>query len=131
MSYELAEDIKRLDNRRPTLKDCILHNEEWYIYHYIHHLRYVEYYQDKNKLKFLWHFFWYKHLGFKLRMTIYTNTIGLGCTYSIASEAFCMNQVTFALQNIKIRLWYFTYVFSRLIEGEKDYEKLLPSAVAR
>ena len=26
---------------------------------------------------------------------------------------------------------YFTYVFSRLIEGEKDYEKLLPSAVAR
>ena len=28
--------------------------------------------------------------------------------HSIASEAFCMNQVTFALQNIKIRLWYFT-----------------------
>ena len=25
--------------------------------------------------------------------------------HSIASEAFCMNQVTFALQNIKIRLW--------------------------
>ena len=37
-----------------------------------------------------------------------------------------MNQVTFALQNIKIRLWYFTYVFSRLIEGENGYEKLLP-----
>lgn len=26
---------------------------------------------------------------------------------------------------------YFAYVFSRLIEGEKDYEKLLPSPVAR
>lgn len=26
---------------------------------------------------------------------------------------------------------YFTYVFSRLLEGEKYYEKLLPSAVAR
>ena len=51
--------------------------------------------------------------------------------HSIAFEAFCMNQVTFALPNIKIRLRYFTYVFSRLIEGEKDYEKLLPSAVAR
>ena len=51
--------------------------------------------------------------------------------HSIVSEAFCMNQVTFALQNIKIRLWYFAYIFSRLIEGEKDYEKLLPSAVAR
>lgn len=27
------------------------------------------------------------------------------CMHSIASDAFCMNQVTFALQNIKIRLW--------------------------
>ena len=53
------------------------------------------------------------------------------CKRSIASKAFYMNQVTFVLQNIKIRLWYFTYAFSRLIEGEKDYEKLLPSAVAR
>ena len=26
---------------------------------------------------------------------------------------------------------YFTYIFSSLIEDEKDYEKLLPSAVAR
>ena len=51
--------------------------------------------------------------------------------HSIASEAFYINQLSFALQNIKIQLWYFTYVFSRLIEGEKDYEKLLPSAVAR
>ena len=25
--------------------------------------------------------------------------------HSIASEAFCMNEVSFALQNIKIRLW--------------------------
>ena len=41
-----------------------------------------------------------------------------------------MNQVTLALQNIKIRLWHFAYVFSRLIEGEKDYERLLTSAVA-
>ena len=63
---------------KPTLKDRILHNEVWYIFHYIRHLRYVEYYQDKNKLKFLWHFFWYKRLGFKLRMTIYPNTIGPG-----------------------------------------------------
>ena len=32
-------------------------------------------------------------------------TTGTLCKHSIASEAFCMNQVTFALQNIKIRLW--------------------------
>ena len=51
--------------------------------------------------------------------------------HSIASVDISMKLNTFALQNIKIRLWYFTYVFSRLIEGEKGYEKLLPSAVAR
>ena len=27
---------------------------------------------------FLWHFFWYKRLGFKLRVTIYPNTIDAG-----------------------------------------------------
>lgn len=73
----LKADLGRF-GRKPTLKDRILHNEVWYIFHYIRHLRYVEYYQDKNKLKFLWHFFWYKRLGFKLRMTIYPNTIGPG-----------------------------------------------------
>lgn len=78
LSYDLSEDLKRFDNHKPTLKDYILHNEVWYIFHYIRHLRYVEYYQDKNKLTFLWHFFWYKRLGFKLRMTIYPNTLGPG-----------------------------------------------------
>lgn len=65
----------------PTLKDWLFHNEKWYIFHYIRHMRYVEYYQNKggiNKLFFLWHFFWYKRLGFKLRITIYPNTIGPG-----------------------------------------------------
>ena len=45
------EDAKRF-GAKPNLKDFILHNEVWYIYHYIRHLRYVEYYQDKSKLKF-------------------------------------------------------------------------------
>lgn len=57
--------------------------------------------------------------------------LNLARKHSIASEAFYINQLSFTLQNIKIRLWYFTYVFSRLIEGEKDYEKLLHSVVAR
>lgn len=74
----LQADLQRFDNRKPSLKDWILHNEAWFIYHYIRHLRYVEYYEEKNKLLYLWHFFWYKRLGFKLRMTIYPNTIGPG-----------------------------------------------------
>ena len=74
----LQADLQRFDNRKPSLKDWILHNEIWYIFYYIRHLRYVEYYEDKNKLLYFWHFFWYKRLGFKLRMTIYPNTIGPG-----------------------------------------------------
>lgn len=78
LEFYLSEDLKRFNNHKPTLKDWILQNEVWYIYHYIRHLRYVEYYKDKNKLLFLWHFFRYKRLGFKLKFTIYPNTIGPG-----------------------------------------------------
>ena len=74
----LAADLARFNSRKPTLKDWILHNEVWYIYHYIRHLRYVEYYKNKNRLLFLWHFFRYKRLGFKLKFTIYPGTVGPG-----------------------------------------------------
>lgn len=43
----LAEDLKRFGNKRPGLKDLVLHNEVWYIYHYIRHLRFIEYYGVK------------------------------------------------------------------------------------
>lgn len=46
--YYLLEDLKRFNNNKPDLKDRILHNEVWYIYHYIRHLRYVEYYKILN-----------------------------------------------------------------------------------
>jgi serine O-acetyltransferase len=80
LKYYLKEDLKRFDNEKPTLKDWLLHNEVWYIYHYIRHLRYVEYYKNtqKSKILFLYHFFKYKRLGFKLRFTIYPNTTGAG-----------------------------------------------------
>ncbi len=76
----LEEDLKRFENQKPKLKDWILHNEVWFIYQYTKHLRYVEYYKNtnKNKILFLYHWFKYKRLGFKLRITIYPNTIGPG-----------------------------------------------------
>lgn len=74
----LAEDFARFHNRKPTLKDWFLHNEAWYIFRYIYQLRYVEYYKGRNKLLFLWHFFRYKRLGFKLRFAIYPGSIGPG-----------------------------------------------------
>lgn len=77
----LQEDLKRYDGKTPNLKDWILHNESWYIYHLVRHLRYVEYYINCRTQKhplFLWHFFRYKRLGFKLHITIYPNTIESG-----------------------------------------------------
>lgn len=77
----LTEDLKRFNKQKPSIKDWFLHNEVWYIYHYIRHLRYVEYYMNCKGRKhplFLWHFFRYKRLGFKLRFTIYPNTVGAG-----------------------------------------------------
>lgn len=78
LKYYLEEDLKRFGGRKPGLKDTLLHNEVWYIFRYIRHMRYVEYYDGKNKVMFLWHFFWYKRLGFKLHFTIYPGTVGSG-----------------------------------------------------
>lgn len=80
LAFFLSEDLKRFNNKRPSIKDWILQNEDWYIYHYIKHLRYVEYYKNTNKSKilFLYHWFKYKRLSFKLHCTIYPNTIGPG-----------------------------------------------------
>ena len=48
---------------------------------------------------------------------VYTRDI-FRSKHSIASEAFCMNQVTFALQNIKIRLWQAV----KILKGYEDYK---------
>lgn len=81
LKYYLTADSARYNNQIPNILDFILHNEKWYIYHYVRHLRYTEYYLNRYGRKhplFLWHFFRYKRLSFKLRITIYPNTIGPG-----------------------------------------------------
>lgn len=73
----LALDLESFCGKRPGIKDWILHNEVWYIYEYIRHLRMVEYHgslEGWHKLAFLYHWYKYKHLGFNLHMTIYPNT---------------------------------------------------------
>lgn len=79
-NYLLA-DLSRYKGYKPNLKDWIIKNEYWYIYHYIMHMRYVEYYLKKGfifKPMYLWHLFRYKRLGFKLHFTIYPGTVGEG-----------------------------------------------------
>ena len=80
LKHYLAEDLKRFKGKKPSLKDWILNNESWYIYHYLRHLRFVEYYKNTGfyTLSFIWHYILYKRLGFKLHFTIYPNTVGPG-----------------------------------------------------
>ncbi|MBQ9664947.1 MAG: serine acetyltransferase [Bacteroidaceae bacterium] len=84
----LEADRARFDNL-PNLKDWILQNEKWYIYQFLSHLRYVEYYKNKLSLEssvrrfllympFAWHWFRYKRLGAKLHFVIRPNTCGSG-----------------------------------------------------
>ena len=47
LAFYLSEDLKRYNNRKPNVKDLVLHNEAWYIFRYLRHLRYVEYYGNK------------------------------------------------------------------------------------
>lgn len=77
----LKADLARFDNRKPNLKDLILCNEVWYIYHFIRYMRLIEYYQDKGfiyKIHYLWCVWRYKRLSHKIHIIIYPGTIGPG-----------------------------------------------------
>ena len=77
----LKADDARFGDLKPNIKDYILRNEAWYIYHYIRYLRFVEYYQGKDgvcKILYFYYYLRYKRLGFKLHFTIYPGTIGAG-----------------------------------------------------
>lgn len=79
LKYYLKEDLKRFDNKKPNIKDWILHNEVWYIYQYIKNLRYLEYYLNtNNRILYLFYFFLYKRMCFKLKIDIKPNNIGPG-----------------------------------------------------
>ena len=76
----LNKDRERFESGKPSFKDLVLKNETWYIYRYQKYLRYYEYYlncKPSHPLRY-WFFLLYKRLGFKLRITIYPNTIGPG-----------------------------------------------------
>ena len=74
LKYYIEEDRKRmLKSGIPTIKDWILHNEKWYIYRYLLALRHVEFYLNTEKkydIRFLYWWFRYKRLGFKMRYNI-------------------------------------------------------------
>ncbi|WP_300021565.1 DapH/DapD/GlmU-related protein [uncultured Maribacter sp.] len=79
LKHYLTEDLKRFSNK-PGFKDWILKNEVWYIYKYQRTLRYVEYYKNsgESKLLYLFYFFIYKRLCYKLKIDIKPNNMGPG-----------------------------------------------------
>ena len=82
-SKKKIKEYLQADGRLGTssLKDWILHNEKWYIWHYIVALRHVEYYMNTCKRKSLLFLFWwylYKYYSLKTHITIYPNTCGKG-----------------------------------------------------
>lgn len=77
LKYFIINDIKRHPGgSKPSIKDWLLKNEWWYIYHFLYHLRHVEYYTNcrgtciLRKLCYLYHFVMFKRLSFKLHIFI-------------------------------------------------------------
>lgn len=84
----INKDVLHHGTGKPWLKDYILKNEWWYLYHYLYHMRHVEYYTNVNpkgitkrcayKVLYFYHFLIYKRLSFLLHLFIYPNTCGPG-----------------------------------------------------
>lgn len=93
LSYFIHEDNKRYMNNSRTLKhwggvtkDALLLNEKYLIFRFKVELRKVEYYKNVRKdalgkLLFLWHFFCFKRLSWKLKCVIFPNTVGPGLEF--------------------------------------------------
>ena len=88
LKYYLEKDVEHHGTGLPKFKDFVLKNEWWYLYHYLYHLRHVEYYINSvprnillkivYKALYLFHFIKYKRLSSLLHLYIYPNTCGAG-----------------------------------------------------
>ncbi len=85
LKYYILEDRKRmLASGIPTIKDWLLNNEKWYVYRYLTALRHVEYFLNKGggtkvfDIRFLYWWYVYKKLCFRMKYNIAPNTTGPG-----------------------------------------------------
>lgn len=77
--YLAADEARFSYGRTPRFYDIILGNEGFYIWHYIHELRYVEYHLNTgHKWRLWWHSFLLTRLAWKLHFSLKPNTIGPG-----------------------------------------------------
>ncbi len=76
----LRQDLARYE-KRPGIKDKLVCNESWYLYHIVKDMRYIEYHRDKgcwHKVAVLYYWYRYKRLSLKLNITIYPGSIAGG-----------------------------------------------------
>ena len=79
LKYYLAEDLKRFNDQKPTIKDWIVKNEWAYFYKYLNTLRHVEYHLNMgHKFRYLWYFVKYKRMCYELKVDIKPNVVGPG-----------------------------------------------------
>lgn len=81
LKHYLSEDSNRYDLNwpKPSFKDFILKNENWYTFRYIRLLRYVEYFKNTHQtLLYLISYVFYRRLGAKIHYSIVPNTVGPG-----------------------------------------------------
>lgn len=79
LAYYLLEDLKRLEGRKPNIKDRLLKNECYYTYKYLKILRNLEYHKNaSNTFRYLYYFIRYKRMCFDLKVDIKPGNLGPG-----------------------------------------------------
>ncbi len=79
LNYYLLADLSRYEGYKPNLKDWIVKNECWYIWHYMKILRKLEYHLNSNHKIFYWIFFFlYRRQCYNLKVDIKPNNVGPG-----------------------------------------------------
>lgn len=82
----LMHDLACYADSPVGLRDFVLGNERWYIYHYIKQLRHVEYCMNSHRggvihrARLYWHYFLFKRLGHIMHVVVFPNTVGAGFT---------------------------------------------------
>lgn len=98
LNFYLKEDLKQFGDKKPGIRDWFLHNERWFIYRFKYELRHVEYLTNIKSRggAFLWHYFRFKRLSWKMKYVIMPNTCGPGLQLHHCGD------FTHIRQNVKI-----------------------------
>src|SRR5574344_248198 len=82
LKYYISSDTSRCREGKPNIKDFLLGNEWWYVYHYMKHLRCLEYHLNNNhKIRTFFYTLIHKIDCNRLHIYTYPNRIGPGLRF--------------------------------------------------